>query len=194
MGERLFAALWPPADLVEELDFFLAPRREAEARLRWTRPETWHVTLVFMGDVDDWHADRLVEGLAAVAARTPPFGLGLTGGGAFPWPLQTKNLWLGADAGVQPLTQLAERSRNAAVKAGVRIDGARFTPHLTLARANRPLDSTRLIRVLDTFVAPPWEVRETVLVASHLHDRANRFEVVERFALTGGPARETDEA
>lgn len=191
MGDRLFAAVWPPADVVEALDAFLAPRREAEPRLRWTPPGTWHLTTAFMADVDDRHTDRLVEGLASAAGRTPAFRLHLAGGGAFPWPLETRNLWLGVDAGAQPLAQLAERSRNAAVHAGVRVDGARFTPHLTLARARRPLDSTRLVRVLDTFEAPAWDAGEMVLVVSNLHDRANRYQVVERFALAGGPARET---
>ncbi|NLE18504.1 MAG: RNA 2',3'-cyclic phosphodiesterase [Propioniciclava sp.] len=186
MGARLFTALVPPAALVEELDAFLGPRRPAEPRLRWTRPEGWHLTTAFMGDVPERAVDPLVEALAEAADRTPAFRLRLAGGGAFPWPLETMVLWLGLAEGASELTSLAERSRNAAVRAGVRVDGARFVPHLTLARANRAIDSTRLVRVLDTFDADGWTADEFVLIQSHLRDRGNRYEVLHRFALSTG--------
>mgnify|MGYP003610661264 CR=1 FL=1 len=79
MGARLFTAVLPPADLVEELDHFLTPRRQAEPRLRWTRPEGWHLTTAFMASVTDDGVDRLTEALAEVAARTPAFRLRLGG-------------------------------------------------------------------------------------------------------------------
>lgn len=190
MGLRLFTAVIPPLDVVEELDAFLAPRRDAEARLRWTRPESWHLTTAFMGDVGESHLDRLTENLAAVAARTPAFDLQLSRGGAFPWPKETKHLWLGVSMGSEELVGLAARCRTAASTAGIVVDGTRFTPHLTLARANRPIDSTRLITVLDAADLPPFGVRELALVASHLHDRANRYEVLETFELAPAGARD----
>ncbi|MFT3874894.1 MAG: RNA 2',3'-cyclic phosphodiesterase [Propioniciclava sp.] len=186
MGARLFTAVVPPASVMEDLDAFLEPRRRAETRLRWTRPEGWHLTTAFMADVADRHLDRLSEGLQAAALRTPAFTLTLAGGGAFPWPLETKNLWLGVTEGADALTRLAERCRNAASHAGIQVDGARFVPHLTLARAGRPLDSTRLLRVLDTYQAPPFEVTELALIASHLRDRAHRYEILETFGLSTG--------
>ena len=118
MGARLFTAVLPPADLVEELDHFLTPRRQAEPRLRWTRPEGWHLTTAFMASVTDDGVDRLTEALTDVAARTPAFRLRLGGGGAFPWPRETKVLWMGVREGEDQLAALAERSRNAACGPG----------------------------------------------------------------------------
>lgn len=180
---RLFTAVLPPTDLVEELDAFLAPRRPAEPRLRWTRPESWHLTTAFAEDAAERHLDRLADGLAAAASRTTAFRVRLAGGGAFPWPRETKVLWLGLAEGADQLAALAERCRNAASHAGVRVDGARFVPHLTLARANRAIDSTRLVRVLDAFDAEVFHATELVLVQSHLRDRTNRYEILERFPL-----------
>lgn len=183
MGARLFAAILPPPELVEDLDAFLAPRREAEPRLRWTRPDGWHLTTAFMGDVPDHAFEPLAEYLHQAALRTPAFRLRLFGGGAFPWAREAKVLWLGVAEGASELTALAERCRNAGSRAGVRVDGARFTPHLTLGRVNRPIDATRLVRVLDAFDGDGWVAGELVLVQSHLHDRGNRYEVLHRFAL-----------
>lgn len=186
MGARLFAAVVPPPSVVEDLDVFLTPRRPAEARLRWARPEGWHLTTAFMGDVPDRNIDRLAETLGEAASRTPAFRLRLAGGGAFPWPVETKVLWLGVAEGASELTDLAERSRNAAVRAGVRVDGAKFTPHLTLGRVGRAIDTTRLVRVLDTWDGDGWLADELVLIQSHLADRGNRYEVLERWALPTG--------
>ncbi len=193
MGARLFTAVLPPDSLVEDLDAFLQPRREAETRLRWTHPESWHLTTTFMADVADRHLDRLTDHLAAAARRTPAFTLTLGRGGAFPWPVETKHLWLGVVGGAEALSALAGRCRNAAAHAGVQPDGARFVPHLTLARASRPLDSTRLLRVLDTYDAPPFEVTDLALVASHLRDRGHRYEIVDTLALAPS-ARDTEGA
>ncbi|MDO5533417.1 MAG: RNA 2',3'-cyclic phosphodiesterase [Propionibacteriaceae bacterium] len=192
MGARLFTALLPPARVVEDVDAFLQPRRDAEPRLRWTRPDGWHLTTAFLGDVPDRALDRLAENLAAAADRTPGFTLRLGEGVAFPWPLETKVLALGVPTGGDELAALARRCRSAAATAGVRPDGATFVPHLTLARANRPIDSTRLVRVLDTFESESWGATELVLVESHLRDRANRYEVLERWPLRAlGSSSET---
>lgn len=181
----MFTAVLPPPHVVAELDAFLQPRREAEPRLRWSDPHLWHLTTTFMPEVSDRGIDRLTEGLAAAASRTPAFRLALGGAGAFPWPLETKVLWLGVREGGDQLAELAGRTRRAATTAGIRVDGARFVPHLTVGRANRPIDATRLIRVLENVEVDGWQADELVLIASHLRDRGNRYEVVERFTLGG---------
>ncbi len=212
MAMRLFTAIWPDARFVDDLDEFLSPRRVAEPRLRWTRPESWHITTAFMGEVPSRQVDRLIDELTDVARRTAPFWLRPGGGGAFPNPPFTKHLWLGfaedqigSDLGcattsqlpstieqelaasfqnsTPQLAQLATRCRNAANCAGVRVDGTGFVGHLTLARANQPLDSTRLLHVLDSFTAPALEVGEFHLVQSNLNDPSHRYELLESFAL-----------
>lgn len=192
MGMRLFAAVVPPLAVLEELDAFVAPRREAGGPWRWTAARTWHLTTAFMGDTAEADLEPLVENLRAAASRTPSFDLRLGGGGCFPHPYGAKVLVLGVVEGADELTTLARRSRTAAERAGVRTDGARFTPHLTLARTNRGVEATRWLRVLDA--APPvaWWVDELQLVWSHLHDRGNRYEVVASLPLgPGGPPGKT---
>ncbi|MBC2932297.1 RNA 2',3'-cyclic phosphodiesterase [Nocardioides sp. zg-1228] len=183
---RAFVAVLPPAGVVEHLDDFLAVRREA-AELRWSAPEQWHVTLAFAASLPERSLDQLEELLAAAAGRRASFEMLVAGGGAFPHPDAARVLHAGLevddDAG---LDRLAAACRAAVSRAGGRVDGQRFRPHLTLARLGRPANVTSWVRVLDTYAGPRWQVTEVALVASHLGEgprRGPRHEVVATFPL-----------
>lgn len=187
MGTRMFTAVLPPPSVVAELDRWLEPRREAGADTwRWTRPENWHVTTAFMESVSDDARYRLAEALAEVAATTPPFDLRLEGARCFPSVERAKLLALDVAHGAEPLGHLARACRYAASRSGAAPDGATFVGHLTLGRARRAFDATKWVHVVDAFPPSAWRADELVLVASHLADGGNRYEVVERFALGSG--------
>ena len=159
-------------------------RRIDAQRLRWTRPEGWHLTTAFMGSVSDLARERLIEGLADVAARTVAFEVGIGGALCFPAPDRTRVLALGVPTGHAELELLARSCRDAASHAGANPDGGRFTGHLTLARARRPFEDTKWIRVVDSFGPWAWKATELVLIESHMEDPGNRYEVLERFPLS----------
>ena len=88
---RMFSAVLPPQDVLDELEEFLAPRQEADEQnrdFRWTRPEGWHLTLAFMASVPERRLDDLLERLERAGRRRRPFTLSLAGGGAFPAVVQ----------------------------------------------------------------------------------------------------------
>jgi 2'-5' RNA ligase len=187
---RLFVALVPPDEVVEDLAEFLGPRQEAPeaSAMRWTAPDQWHVTLAFMGDVADRHLDELAERLGRAAARRSPLELTITGGGAFPNVGRAKVLYAGLDADGRDadLRHLAVGTRAAATKAGADAEGGRFRAHVTIARVGRPFDVTRWVRVLDAYRGPAWTADEVSLVQSHLGEgprRRPRYEVLETFPL-----------
>lgn len=184
---RLFVAVVPPPGAVEHLEEFLAPRRE-HGDLRWSPPDQAHVTLAFLPDVADHLLDELADRLAAAAARRRPVEAGVSGGGTFPDVARAKVLWAGVDTDAEELARMSVGARNAAVASGTEVDGARFRPHVTLARRNRPTDLTRWVRLLETYAGPRWTVEELTLVASYLgegpRNRA-RHEVVASFPLGG---------
>ena len=183
---RMFVAVIPPEEVVEDLDEFLSVRREAEG-LRWTLPEHWHLTLAFLEHVPDRAYDDLVERLRRAAHKRSPQSAAVVGGGAFPHPDRAKVIWAGVEL-EDPvgLDQLATGCRAAASKAGVAVPGERFRPHLTLARTGHPTSATRWLRVLDAYRGPPFAITETALVRSHLGEGPNRrprYEVLETFPL-----------
>ena len=191
---RLFVSIEPPEDAVEHLDEFLAVRRPSGPELRWSSPGQWHLTLAFMGAAPDRVVEDVVDGVAAVAARTPPAGLAVAGGGCFPDVTRAKVLWAGVagaedvDDGVEALGRLARGVRSACSVAGAAPEGGPFVPHLTLGRFSWAEDATRWVRVLSTYAGPQWVATEVTVVASHLpRERGHRprHEVVARLPLDG---------
>ena len=187
---RMFVAAIPPHEAVEHLDEFLAARREAAA-FRWSDPEQWHLTLAFSADVPDRALDDLDERLTRLAHRRSTLELRVAGGGAFPHPDRARVLYARLDVGddaAAGLDLLAAGCRAAMSRAGARVDGQRFRPHLTLGRLGRPDNVTSWVRLLDAYDGPAWAVDEIVLVASHLGEgprRRPRHEVVGTYALAG---------
>jgi RNA 2',3'-cyclic 3'-phosphodiesterase len=171
---RMFVAVVPPGEVVEDLDAFLSARREA-ASFRWSAAEQWHITLAFAESVPERALDELDELLAQVAERRTPFAMRITGGGAFPHPDAARVLWSGLDVDDEAgLDGLAASCRAAMSRAGARVDGQRFHPHLTLGRLGRPANVTSWVRLLDAYAGPRWQVDEVALVASYLGEGARR--------------------
>ena len=188
---RMFVAIEPSVDEVEHLDEFLAVRREAGPELRWSSPARWHLTLAFMAGAPDRVVEDVVDGVGAVAGRTAPIELAVTGGGCFPDVARAKVLWAGvdgADGAVEDLGRLARSVRSACAVAGAAPEGGAFVPHLTLGRFSWAQDATRWLRVLSTYAGPAWVASDVSVVASHLpRERGHgpRHEVLARLPLGG---------
>lgn len=182
MGQRMFIAITPPIEVIEDLSEFLEPRREQG--LPFIDPAQWHVTLAFMSEVPEYAVDELEERLTDAAARRDPMTLRFHGGGCFPDPTRAKVLWLGLTGDTEELSRLAVNVRAAATTAGAPVDGKAFVPHLTLSRLHHPIEATRWLRILDSYDGPIWRVKHIDLIASHLHEgRRPRYEVVNSFDL-----------
>lgn len=125
---RLFLSLPLPAPVRTSL----LPLVEPAPGLAWSRPELWHVTLRFLGDVAEDRIADLERRLADV--RVAPFVLPLAGAGSFPPQVPPRVLWMGTGTGHPPLFQLRQRIDDALLSAGLEVDLRTFLPHVTLAR------------------------------------------------------------
>ena len=172
---RLFVAIAPPSAVLDELDALVEPLRARRLDLRWTNREAWHVTLAFLGQVDETAAARLLPRLERAAGRHHQMRLGFAGAGAFPAAARANVLWSGLSGDRGALARLAESVAAGASGAGASGAGAtppdkgrRFQPHLTLARCRTPADVTGLVSALGGYQGQPWTADRVHLVRSRL--------------------------
>jgi 2''-5'' RNA ligase len=164
-GVRLFVALAPPTDCVDELSAALDDVRGTVPDLRWTPPEQWHLTLAFLGEVDERVLPDLVARLARTASRHEPLDLWLAGAGRF----GCRVLWLGVRGDTEGLRHLAASVRAAARRARLPVEDRPYRPHLTLARGRDPAADLRpVVARMNGFAGRPWTADALHLVRSHL--------------------------
>ena len=183
MTHRLFTAVELPETLRNTLDDFLEPRREAGAELRWTVPQSWHLTLSFMPKVDQHAIPALIDNLELVTQRSRTFPVTVAGAGVFPHPDAARVFWLGVTRGEDELAQLARRCRNAANRSSIAVEGGRFDPHLTLARA-AGISGKRWLEVFASIDAMSWTVGSFALIRSQMLPGGAGYQTLAEFALT----------
>ena len=167
---RLFVAIAPPSAVLDELDIQVEPFRARRLNLRWTNREAWHVTLAFLGQVDEVATARLMPRLERAARRHHEIVLAFAGAGAFPSPSRANVLWSGISGDRGALARLAESVAAGASRAGAAPPdrGRRFQPHLTLARCRTPADVTELVEALGGYQGQSWTADRLHLVRSRL--------------------------
>ncbi|WP_424536523.1 RNA 2',3'-cyclic phosphodiesterase [Sphaerisporangium viridialbum] len=184
---RLFVALSPPPEVLAEVARVVASHSEAWPELRWVAPETWHVTMTFLGEVAEEVLPRLEVRLARAAGRYPPMTLAFGGAGAFSSAARARVVWLGLSGGGTALPRLAASLAAGAQRAGaVHTDRKPFHPHLTLARsrARTGTDARGLVESLGSFGGTPWRADSVHLMRSHLGPSV-RYETLGSWPLAG---------
>ena len=104
------------------------------ARPQWVRPESLHLTLKFIGEIEEESLPDVLVALRIAAQRQSAFSLGVRGIGVFPDARAPKVVWAGLSGDVDTLAALALAIEEALIPAGIPPEGRPFTPHLTIAR------------------------------------------------------------
>ncbi|MER7443633.1 RNA 2',3'-cyclic phosphodiesterase [Micromonospora avicenniae] len=176
---RLFVAVNPTADAVADLTAQVARLRigaaaAAGTNVRLADPANAHLTLAFLGDVEE---ARLVEvessiGLAAQwfrESRDAAVRLRLGGGGRFGRG-QFSILWVDVRGETEALATLARLIRSRLRSARLPYDEKPFRAHLTIARPGDRMAETEIEAdrvTLDGYLGPEWPAAELLLMRSH---------------------------
>jgi len=168
---RLFFAAWPPPRTALGLQRW-AEEAARETRGKVTRAETIHLTLAFLGEIDESRISTLESmGRATVGkAHSLPIEQ------ARYWK-HNRIVWVGPNETPAPLARLAVDLKSFLLAQGFALEQRAFEAHVTLIRkAHAP-------RALPALPALDWPVDEFVLVRSTLSNEGSSYEVLERFPL-----------
>jgi 2'-5' RNA ligase len=142
LAVQLNAALREPlAGVQDELRRELARGTTSHIRVTWVKPEALHLTVKFLGEIDEAVASALHDSIAAVVSGQLSFEIPIERLGAFPRPQAPRAVWAGpagdweSHGAARTLFGLVQRIDAACARqAGVPKDEHQWRPHLTLAR------------------------------------------------------------
>jgi 2'-5' RNA ligase len=127
----------------------------------FSRPDSYHLTLKFLGAVEDARVPGIIEALRPVALATAPFAVTVAGLGAFPPHGPARIAWLGVDRGREPLAALAGEVERVTVSLGFPAEERPFAAHCTLARARNRRGDRALRELLESL--PPVDAGEVAM-------------------------------
>lgn len=175
---RLFVAVDLPSDHVAAFRTLHDPNLQA----RWTLPDQYHVTLRFLGDVDEHRIEQLKAGLEDI--DLPSFQLG--GEGLDVFPSKRKPRVLVAHVNEAPgLMALQVSVDDLAVKMGFDEDPKPFNPHVTLGRLKKatPREVRSFLKRHADFSIDPFVATEFRLYESNLGSDGSVHTVLREYGL-----------
>lgn len=180
MLTRTFIAVELPDAARAALQAHIARLSRALPRVRFQPPDSLHLTLAFLGELDDERLDAATQAAIAAASTAPPFTLMVAGLGIFGPPSAPRVLWCGVGGDVPTLLRLQAALADRLAAAGFPRERRPFAPHLTLARFKQPLDPAAPQRLSAILANPsvaktPFTVDSLSVMKSELLRPAARY-------------------
>ncbi len=192
---RLFVALDIPNEIRSAITQYVEELRRITPDAKWVRPESYHVTLKFIGE---WRRDVKDTTTSLQKIQSPPVDVAFRNCGFFPNPHAPRVFWIGIEADAN-LAPLAHKVDEACANLGIENEDREYSPHLTLARSGsgspRPkrhepmtLGMKRLAERIAGVPAPDFgtmHATEFFLYESKLSPGGAKYSKLKSFALAG---------
>jgi 2'-5' RNA ligase len=157
------------------------------AQVKWVEPENLHLTLLFLGEVDERDVPPVCQAVSDAAAKQSAFTMTVESAGCFPNPRRPRVLWVGISAGSQEVCALHDALEQPLLDLGCyRREDRKYTPHITLGRIRTDPGSDQLAAALAKQAA--WKggdttIREVHVMSSELSSEGPLYTVLSRAKL-----------
>ncbi|MBI2082602.1 MAG: RNA 2',3'-cyclic phosphodiesterase [Deltaproteobacteria bacterium] len=190
MNIRSFIAIDPSEFVLESLGEFLKKVDKNTQGVRWVHEGGIHLTLRFLGEIEEEIVIQVKERLIKVATQLPSFELMTKGIGFFPHISRPRIVWVGLDGEVERLQQLKSAVTMSVADLKIHPEEDRaFQPHLTLGRIRDSKALVGLVAIEEEgrkLRSEKFRVEELILYKSELTPKGARYTRLASFRLTGG--------
>lgn len=187
MRKRIFIAINISEEARTQANNYLENLRKDFRPLRvgWERAEKLHLTLKFLGEIDEKQLMDLEKIVEQTARKIKKFNIGLAGTGIFPDLRKARVLWIGVTDKDKVLPEIFELLNTELTKLGFQRENKAFRPHLTIARLREPEKSRSLAErhLAEKFEPVEFEVAEIVIYESRLLPTGSKYSIVSKFEL-----------
>ena len=120
------------------------------ADVKLVKPENIHITLKFLGDVDEEKIDQIEKIINDSSKNTDPFTIKLKGSGVFPNQNYIKVIWIGIKQG-EPIGIIAGKIDEQLSKMGFKKEKRGFSPHLSIARVKSAKGKDEILQIIEKY-------------------------------------------
>ncbi len=174
---RTFICIDLPSPIRNELATLQNSLKPTSSGVRWSNPDGIHLTLKFLGDVDETALDDIHHAVQKAAENTGPFRIDLSGTGAFPSFARPNVYWIGIKEPSGALLALQRNIENELEKLGFPKEHRAFSPHLTIGRVKSQSGLKELGKTLQDVKLPSMTflVDDIIVMKSLLQPGGARY-------------------
>ena len=185
---RAFIAIPLPDNTHKELSLLQDRLRKSNADIKWTNPADIHITLKFLGDIDEKAMSLIAQAVRDTSKQHTSFDISISKTGAFPSPLRPQTIWAGIHEDRPACIILQKQIELCTEKSVPKKEAREFFPHLTLGRLRSQRNKQALIKILekekDFSIITKIPVNKIVLFSSLLTQEGPVYSSLEKFPLT----------
>ncbi|VAX15546.1 2'-5' RNA ligase [hydrothermal vent metagenome] len=186
---RLFFAIDLPLETIASAERLIESVSDIPiTQVRWVHSVNLHITLKFLGDVENEKTFDICDIAKKVFTGFGPINLSVEGMGLFPNHDNPKVVWLGVHGNTEELAKMELNLSAGLEKLGYPPDQKKFTAHLTIGRVKNESARGKLVRLArkyhDTYIGDA-SADSVALYESKLNPGGAIYSVVDRFPLCG---------
>jgi 2'-5' RNA ligase len=183
---RCFIAVNIPGTVKELLNTFQNGLRQTSADVKWVDSDKFHLTLKFLGEIEDKNIADIVNGIAEALKGRKVFNLSFFEAGVFPDTKNPRIIWAGVKEGKEEIEEIAKNIEENLYKAGFKKDERSFNAHLTLGRVRSLKNKDALIKQIlenEKKLSGVFEVKSIELVESKLHPSGPEYKCIKSISI-----------
>jgi 2'-5' RNA ligase len=183
---RCFIAIEMPANIRQSIADVIEKCNKKFKGIKWVAPEKIHITLKFLGEVNEGLMPEIQKRLARVCAARDIFSIAIKGAGAFPNFKYPNVLWIGIDES-EELKRLYEDIEDVLSELGFERESRKYSPHLTIGRVKDRKGIEPVIKEIYTFKDAFFgsiDVNEILLMRSVLKSEGAEYSKIAGFQLS----------
>jgi 2'-5' RNA ligase len=185
---RSFIAIETPPEVKADIAKVQEGLRTTNADVRWESTEKFHITLKFLGNVDEPRLNSLADRLQEALSRFGPFNMTYRGVGCFPNQHHPRIIWIGAENEDGSLTRIQETAELVAEGLGFQKEERQFHPHITIGRVKGSKNLQALVAELGNASFNPHAalIKDVLLMKSDLKPTGSVYSVLRSYKLKNG--------
>jgi 2'-5' RNA ligase len=186
---RTFIAIELPEEVKEYLRRLQGKLKKCDADVKWVAPQNIHLTLKFLGEIDEKKAGEIEEILTKTARQNPSFQIRASSIGGFPGLSSPRVIWIGIDKGDSEVKNIAKKLETSLELIGIPREERGFSSHITIGRTKSSLNRTSLAKLLNELKETPqtenieFTVNKITFFKSTLTPQGPIYEALKEFQL-----------